>query len=53
MHLRYVNVSTKFAGSRTSNSYNLVTLDSLMISGSNLGDLSVALSDCYQVRAAK
>ena len=31
MHLVYVNVSTKFAGSRTSNSYNSVTLDSLMI----------------------
>ena len=31
MHLVYPNVSTKFAGSRTSNSYNLVTSDSLMI----------------------
>jgi hypothetical protein len=30
MHLAYDNVSTKFAGSRTSNSYNLVTSDSLM-----------------------
>ena len=32
MHLVCANVSTKFAGSRTSNSYNSVTSDSLMIS---------------------
>ena len=33
MHLAYAYVSTKFTGSRTSNSYNSVTLDLLMISG--------------------
>ena len=33
MHLAYDNVSTKFAGSRTSNSYNSVTSDSLIMSG--------------------
>jgi hypothetical protein len=32
MHLTYAYVSTKFTGSRTSNSYNSVTSDSLMIS---------------------